>query len=59
MITRFYDLCLLPGTSPLPYIRLMKDSLRPGLARSASYQTTIDMRARQLKGRTMSASAKS
>jgi len=37
----------------------MKDSLRPGLARSASYQTTIDMRARQLKGRTMSASAKS
>ena len=27
----------------------MKDSLRPGLTRTASYQTTIDMRARQLK----------
>jgi predicted thioesterase len=27
----------------------MKDSLRPGLTRTASYQITIDMRARQLK----------
>ncbi|HET7005737.1 MAG TPA: thioesterase family protein [Candidatus Binatia bacterium] len=27
----------------------MKDKLRPGLTRTASYQTTIDMRARQLK----------
>ena len=27
----------------------MKKSLRPGLSRTASYQTTIDMRARQLK----------
>jgi len=27
----------------------MKDSLRTGLTRTASYQTTIDMRARQLK----------
>ncbi len=27
----------------------MKDSLRPGLTRTTSYQTTIDMRARQLK----------
>jgi fluoroacetyl-CoA thioesterase len=27
----------------------MKDSLCPGLTRTASYQTTIDMRARQLK----------
>ena len=26
----------------------MKDSLRPGLTRTASYQTTLDMRARQL-----------
>ena len=27
----------------------MKDNLRAGLSRTASYQTTIDMRARQLK----------
>jgi len=27
----------------------MQDSLRPGLTRSATYQTTIDMRARQLR----------
>ena len=27
----------------------MKDSLSPGLTRSATYQTTVDMRARQLK----------
>lgn len=26
----------------------MKDNLRPGLTRTATYQTTIDMRARQL-----------
>jgi hypothetical protein len=27
----------------------MKDSLRPGVTRTTSYQTSIDMRARQLK----------
>jgi fluoroacetyl-CoA thioesterase len=38
----------LPIARCLPYIRPMKETLRPGLTRTQSYPTTIDMRARQL-----------
>ena len=38
----------MPVAHCLPYIHRMKDSFRPGLTRTQSYVTTIDMRARQL-----------
>jgi len=38
----------LPTAHRLPYIRPMKETLRPGLTRRQTYATTIDMRARQL-----------
>ena len=39
----------MPVAYCLPYSRCMKDNLRPGLTRTQTYVTTIDMRARQLK----------